>query len=102
LSIVTYYEIVSGLKHRDAHNQLTLFLDFAAMNTVLPVNQSVADVAADLYADLRKRGEPIDDIDLLIAGTAIANGLTLVTNNRKHFDRIAQLEVENWAEGTTY
>jgi tRNA(fMet)-specific endonuclease VapC len=55
-----------------------------------------------LYADLRKRGEPIDDIDLLIAGTAIANGLTLVTNNRKHFDRIAQLEVENWAEGTTY
>ncbi len=97
-SIITYYEIVSGLKHRDAHNQLTLFLDFAAQNTIFPFTQKVADVAAEIYADLRKSGQAIDDIDLLIAGTAIANGLMLVTNNRKHFDRIAQLEVENWAE----
>ena len=97
-SIITYYEIVSGLKHRDAHNQLTLFLEFAAQNTILPLTQEVADVAAEVYADLRKSGQPIDDIDLLIAGTAIANGLILVTENRKHFDRIVQLEVENWAE----
>jgi tRNA(fMet)-specific endonuclease VapC len=99
-SIITYYEIVSGLKHRDAHNQLTLFLEFAAQNTILPLTQDVADVAAEVYAELRKRGQPIDDIDLLIAGTAIANGLIVVTDNRKHFDRIAQLEVENWAEDT--
>lgn len=97
-SIITYYEIVSGLKHRDAHNQLTLFLEFAAQNTILPLTQEAADVAAEVYADLRKKGQPIDDVDLLIAGTAIVNGLTLITDNRKHFDRIAQLEVENWAE----
>lgn len=101
LSIITYYEIVSGLKHRDAHKQLALFLDFAAQNTILPLTQRVADVAAELYADLRKTGQPIDDIDLLIAGTAIANGLRLVTHNRKHFDRIVQLEVEDWAEEIT-
>jgi len=99
-SIITYYEIVSGLKHRDAHNQLTLFLEFAAQNTILPLTQKVADVAAEVYADLRKSGQPIDDIDLLIAGTALANGLILVTDNRKHFDRIVQLEIENWAEDT--
>lgn len=98
LSIITYYEIVSGLRHRDAYKQLTLFLEFAAQNTILPFTQQVADIAAEVYADLRKSGQPIDDIDLLIAGTAIANGLTLVTNNRKHFDRIVQLDVENWAE----
>lgn len=96
LSIITYYEIVSGLKHRDAHKQLGVFLDFVTQNSLLPFTQKVADVAAELYADLRKQGQPIDDIDLLIAGTAIANGLTLVTHNRKHFDRIAQLEVEDW------
>jgi tRNA(fMet)-specific endonuclease VapC len=96
LSIITYYEIVSGLKHRDAHKQLGLFIDFVAQNTLLPFTQKVADVAAELYADLRKQGQPIDDIDLLIAGTAIANELILVTNNRKHFDRITQLEVEDW------
>jgi tRNA(fMet)-specific endonuclease VapC len=67
-----------------------------AQNTLLPFTQKVADVAAELYADLRKQGQPIDDIDLLIAGTAIANELILVTNNRKHFDRITQLEVEDW------
>lgn len=99
-SIITYYEIVSGLKHRDAHNQLSLFLEFAAQNTILPLTQDVADVAAEVYADLRKSGQSIDDIDLLIAGTAIADGLILVTDNRKHFDRIVQLAVENWAEDT--
>lgn len=98
LSIITYYEIVSGLKHRDAHKQLDLFLNFVAQNTVLPLTQGVADIAAEIYADVRKSGQPIDDIDLLIAATAIANGLILVTHNRKHFERIAQLEVENWAE----
>jgi len=101
ISIITYYEIVSGLKHRDAHNQLAMFLEFSAQNTILPFTQAVADVAADLYADLRKNGQPIDDIDLLIAGTAIANGLILITDNRKHFDRITQLEVENWVKGTS-
>ena len=54
LSIITYYEIVSGLKHRDAHKQLTLFLDFATQNTILPFTQQVADIAAEIYADLRR------------------------------------------------
>jgi tRNA(fMet)-specific endonuclease VapC len=97
-SIITYYEIVSGLKHRDAHKQLALFLEFAAQNTIYPLTQKAADVAAELYADLRKSGQPIDDIDLLIAGTALANGLVLITDNRRHFDRIVELEVDNWTE----
>jgi len=37
-------------------------------------------------------------LGILIAATAIANGLILVTHNRKHFERVTQLEVENWAE----
>lgn len=98
LSIITYYEILSGLKHRDAKKQLDFFLEFCAQNTVLPLTQGAADVAAEIYAELRRNGQPIDDIDLLIAGTAIANGLTLLSQNRKHFDRINRLEVEDWSE----
>jgi len=98
LSIITYYEIVSGLKHRDTQKQLDLFLDFVSQNTVLPLTQEAVDISADQYADLRQRGLPIDDIDLLIAGTAMANGLVLVTHNRKHFDRITDLEIEDWTE----
>lgn len=98
LSMITYYEIISGLKHRDVQKQLGQFLEFAAQNTILSLTQEAAGIAAALYADLRKKGQPIDDIDLLIAGIAIANGLVMVTQNRKHFDRIAELTVEDWSE----
>jgi tRNA(fMet)-specific endonuclease VapC len=98
LSILTYYEIVSGLKHRDAHKQLSSFLDFASYNNVLPLTQQSVTISADAYADLRAKGTPVDDIDLLIAGVAMADDLVLVTRNRKHFDRIVGLVVEDWSE----
>jgi tRNA(fMet)-specific endonuclease VapC len=98
LSILTYYEILSGLKHRDARKQIESFLDFASYNNVLPLTQQSVTVSADIYADLRVKGTPVDDIDILIAGIAIANDLVLVTRNRKHFDRIDQLMVEDWAK----
>jgi tRNA(fMet)-specific endonuclease VapC len=99
LSIITYYEIVSGLKHRDARKQLDLFLEFVSHNTVLPLTEQSVTISSEIYADLRALGAPIDDIDLLIAGTAIANDMVLVTHNRKHFDRIKALEVDDWGEG---
>jgi tRNA(fMet)-specific endonuclease VapC len=53
--------------------------------------------SAEIYAELRKEGKPLDDIDLLIAGIAIANRLVLVTHNKGHFERIRRLEVEDWS-----
>ncbi|HDQ70955.1 MAG TPA: type II toxin-antitoxin system VapC family toxin [Chloroflexi bacterium] len=97
LSIVTYYEILSGLKHRDAHRQLGLFLEFVAQNTLLPLTERSVAYSADMYATTRAAGTPVDDIDLLIAGIAVANGLGLATHNRKHFEKITGLEVEDWA-----
>lgn len=52
--------------------------------------------AADIYADLSARGELIGDADILIAATALAHGLGVVTNNEDHFRRIRDLRVENW------
>ncbi len=97
-SIVTYYEIVSGLKHRDARKQLKIFVDFAGHNAILPMTIDSANLSADRYAATRKQGQPIDDIDLLIAGVALANKLVLVTRNREHFQRIASLELEDWSQ----
>lgn len=96
-SIITYYEILSGLKHRDAHRKLETFLAFAAKNSVLPLTQKSVTHAADRYAALCKSGTPVDDIDLLIAGIALANELVMVTHNTEHFERIEGLTVENWA-----
>jgi tRNA(fMet)-specific endonuclease VapC len=99
ISIITYYEIVSGLKHRDAQKQLTFFLKFTLHNTVLPLNTDSTTISGDIYASLRKKGTPVDDIDILIAGIAIANDLILVTNNRRDFEKIDGLEIEDWSHG---
>jgi tRNA(fMet)-specific endonuclease VapC len=53
-------------------------------------------ISSEIYSKLRNNGELIDDIDLLIAGIAIENEMTLVTNNESHFRRIQGLKIENW------
>lgn len=96
-STINYYEIISGLKHRDAHKQLDVFLAFAQQCEILPLTTAIADKTAEIYALLRKQGTPVDDIDLLIAGTALTHDRIIVTNNRKHFERIPGLTVEDWS-----
>ncbi len=94
-SIITRYEILRGLKARDASRQQEAFRDFCAANAVLPLTDAVVVKAAAIYADLHQRGELIGDADILIAATAIVEGRALVTNNRRHFDRVEDLRVEN-------
>jgi tRNA(fMet)-specific endonuclease VapC len=95
-SLITYYEILSGLKHRDAQKQLDKFLEFSQGNQILLLTEESVTISAKIYADLRKQGTPLDDIDLLIAGVAIANNLVLITHNQKHFSKIEGLELEDW------
>lgn len=97
LSIITYYEIVSGLRHRDARKQFDSFQAFVARNTIVPITQRSADLAAEHYARLRKQGTPVDDIDLLIAGIALEHHFVLVTRNHRHFDRITGLILDDWS-----
>jgi len=59
-SIITYYEMLSGLKHRDAHHKLETFLAFAAKNTVLLLTQKAVTYAAEHYTSLRKCGTPLN------------------------------------------
>jgi tRNA(fMet)-specific endonuclease VapC len=49
-----------------------------------------------VLAELTSAGKQIGDADTLIAGQAMANQLTLVTNNTKHFLRVEGLKLENW------
>ena len=98
LSILTYYEIISGLKHRDAKKQMGAFIEFVSRNLIYNLSENSTEISADLYADLRKKGTPVDDIDLLIAGIALEHNLILITNNTSHFERIEGLEIRNWAK----
>ncbi|MCZ8055257.1 MAG: type II toxin-antitoxin system VapC family toxin [Microcystis sp. LE19-12.2C] len=94
-SLITHYEILSGLKHRDAQKQLDKFLEFSRLNQILLLTEESVTTSAKIYADLRKKGTPLDDIDLLIAGVAIANNLVLIIHNQKHFSKIEGLELED-------
>jgi len=67
--------------------------------TVLPFEGECARVFGKVRALLRKAGTPIDDMDGMIAGTAVLHGLTIVTANVSHFERVPGLEVRPFSPG---
>lgn len=95
-SIITHYEILNGLLYKDARKQLKRFSEFADLNKILPLTLSATKQAAEIYANLKKKGQPIGHTDCLIAGIALTNNLQLVTNNIDHFKRVKGLEIVNW------
>lgn len=95
-SIITRYEILRGLKAKNAIVQLRAFDRFCAGSQIVPLTDEAVVKASDIYAELRRRGEPIGDADVLIAASALVHGLAVVTNNEDHFKRISSLVVENW------
>lgn len=96
ISVISYYEVCNGLYYRDAKKQLKQFKEFASYCTIIPLNQEIADLAAKIFADLRKKGKNVGHTDILIAGTAIFYELQLITNNTKHFKDIEELNMANW------
>jgi len=96
ISIITRYEILRGLKAKQANRQLTAFEQFCDRCSILPITDDVIVKAADIYAVLKQKGMLIGDADILIAASALINGFGVVTNNEEHFKRIPLLRVENW------
>jgi len=96
ISIITRYEILRGLKAKQAHRQLAVFERFCERCSILPITDDVIVRAADIYAILKQKGMLISDADILIAASALINGFGVVTNNEEHFKRIPLLRVENW------
>ena len=68
---------------------------------VLALDDHVMGCFGKNKAELRRQGQPIGDLDLLIAGVAVSQGLRLVTNNTKHFQRIPGVILENWLTGSS-
>lgn len=66
---------------------------------VLDFDAEDARVAAEIRADLKRKGTPIGPYDVLIAGQAKARGLTVVTANVREFERVGGLKVEDWTAG---
>jgi tRNA(fMet)-specific endonuclease VapC len=97
VSAITVLELRQGAeKSRETvrvHEKLDLFL---GPISVLPFDAEDALTGARIRAHLERQGRPIGDLDSLIAAQALTLDLTLVTNNRREFDRVPGLKVENW------
>ena len=96
INAMTYFETRRGLYLPTFRKKLENFEQFADLFGVLPLDTAALDVSASIYQDLRRKGTPLEDADILIAGIAIANDAVLVTRNTKHFARIEGLRLEDW------
>ena len=96
ISEITLAELKYGAEFSDyVSDNMNLVNEFAEHITILPIFNSLGLYAKE-KARLRKSGILIDDFDLLIGCSAIANKLILVTENEKHFNRIRKIKIENW------
>ena len=99
ISSITYAELVHGVEKSQAVEKNRM-----ALNCFLSTIEIVSfdDVAAEEYgrirADLEKKGTPIGVLDMMIAGHAKSLNYTVVTNNIREFERVENLDLENWAE----
>lgn len=101
LSTVTVFELEYGLAKSTAPARLRHYLDGMTQRChLLDMHPEAAQHAAAVRAFLEKQGQPIGTCDLLIAGTALAHGLTLVTHNTREFSRVPGLQLEDWFEET--
>ena len=95
-SSITRYEVLRGLKIKNAQKQIERFEIVCSNSRILQINDAIIVKASNIYADLYKRGQIIGDADILIAATAIENNLAIATNNERHFNRITGLQILNW------
>ena len=95
-SIITRYEILRGLQAKQATRQIRLFEERCQASEILPITDEIILRAADIYGNLHRQGQLISDADILIASTALVHGITLVTENVSHFQRIPGLKLQHW------
>jgi tRNA(fMet)-specific endonuclease VapC len=85
-----------GLKAIDNPRKLHLFQDFMSLCQIVDIDSDVAEHASDIYDVLRRKGQLVEEADILIAATALVHELILITDNTAHFKRISGITFENW------
>ena len=97
INIISYYEILRGLKDLGSQEKLRIFEDFIQENELVLIRKVTVEKAAEIYAYLKKDGNLIEDADILMAAIAIVEDLVLITNNTSHFIRVKGLSLDNWS-----
>ncbi|MDS4041259.1 MAG: PIN domain-containing protein [Candidatus Competibacter sp.] len=97
---ITACELAYGAaKSRAPGSNQTLVMAFLATLPILELDWVAAERFGRLKTDLERAGNLLADADLLIAVITLARGARLVTGNRRHYERIPELRIEDWIRG---
>jgi tRNA(fMet)-specific endonuclease VapC len=98
ISVMTRAELMYGLKRVAPNHRLHLTVrQFLKIVRVLPWDVEASDWYADIRYQLVSKGQTIGEMDMMIAAHSLSAGAVVVTNNVRHYERIAApLVLENW------
>lgn len=97
ISAVTYAELREGIEKSKRRTNNEKMLDEILKNIViLPFDDKAALAYGKVSLALYRSGFTVGKLDMQIASCAIANDITLVTNNTKDFRNIPYLDIEDW------
>lgn len=97
ISTITLAELLHGAEKSNAPaRSLDVVEDFCSRLEILPYGPKAAQHYGSIRSALEKRGQTIGVNDLHIAAHARSEGLTLVTNNLREFERVEALQLANW------
>lgn len=97
ISVITYGELLFGAKKsKNVGKNLAVVYRIKELFPIIEIDKAVIETFSDIKVNMQKTDNLVDDMDLLIASTALTMNCTLVTNNEKHFSRIKGLNIENW------
>jgi len=99
ISVITYGELIYGArKSKHPERNIATTNRIAELFPVIEINKGIIEIYGEIKAKLEISGNRMDDMDLLIASTAMYMNFSLVTNNKRHFSRIDDIVLENWEE----
>ena len=97
ISTITVAELRVGAdksnRPEENHRQIS---DFLLTFDVLMFDSGAADAYGVIRADLERRGQPIGELDMLLAAHAVSQNLIFVTHNTSEFQRVKGLQLEDW------
>lgn len=97
ISTITLAELQYGVEASvNREKNAVSLMKFLSIVGVLPFDDYAAAEYGKIRSDLRKKGTPIGTMDMLIAAHARAEGLIVVTNNTREFERVDGIKLENW------
>ena len=97
-SIINYMELLFGAYNSERKEEnIAKITKFLSNIQIVNMDKNSAKIFAEIKSKLKRNGNLIADMDLMIASICLANDLILVTNNTKLFSRIDGLVLENWS-----